>query len=385
MKIIGIVTVGRVDWNIWKSIINSIDSLKIFKIKIIALSMHFNKKYGLSNKEILLSKKRIDEKICLPFGESSPKNLSKQFSKYNAKFSEIFKKTNFDFLCLIGDRFESLAAATTASFFSIPIIHFHGGEKSEGSIDDSYRHAISKLSHIHFVSNKIYKNRLIQIGEEKWRIKDVGAPGLDNLRKTKPLNKINFYKKYSLNINKKTILVSLNSETIKHENNFKNTNILFNTLKKLDFNFLITLPNFDLGSTSIREVIFKNKRNKNFKVTTTLGSNFTSALKHCDLVLGNSSAGIIETGFYKKPTINLGNRQNGRVFGKNIINVIYDKKKITVAIKYALSKTFQKTLKSMKNPYGNGNSFKKIKSGLNFYVRIKKNILINKKFIDYKI
>ena len=382
MKIIGIVTVGRVDWNIWKSIINSIDSLKIFRIKIIALSMHFNKKFGLSYKEILLSKKRIDEKISLSFGKSSPENLAKQFSNYNSEFSKIFKKNNFDFLCLIGDRFESLAAATTASFFSIPIIHFHGGEKSEGSVDDSYRHAISKLSHVHFVSNKIYKNRLIQIGEEKWRIKNVGAPGLDNLKTSRVLSKIDFYNKYSLNINKKTILVSINSETIKHENNLKNTNILFNTLKKLDFNFLVTLPNFDLGSSSIREVISKNKKNKNFKVTTTLGSDFASALMHCDLVLGNSSAGIIETGFYKKPTINLGNRQNGRVFGKNIINMIYDKKKITLAIKFALSKKFQKSLKSMKNPYGDGNSFNKIKSGLNFYVGIKKNILINKKFID---
>ena len=134
-------------------------------------------------------------------------------------------------MCLIGDRFRKLAAATTASFFSIPIFHFHGGEKSEGSLDDSYRHAISKLSHVHFVSNQIYRKRLIQIGEEKWRIKNVGAPGLDNLKTTKLLKKENFYKKYSLDINKKTILVSINSETIKYENNFKNTKILFNSLK----------------------------------------------------------------------------------------------------------------------------------------------------------
>ena len=384
MKTIGIVTVGRVDWNIWKSIIKSIDSLKIFKLKIIALSMHFNKKYGLSYKDILSNKNKIDEKISLKFGKSSPKNLSIQFSRYNNEFSKIFKKNNFDYLCLIGDRFESLAAATTASFFSIPIFHFHGGEKSEGSLDDSYRHAISKLSHVHFVSNQIYKKRLIQIGEEKWRIKNVGAPGLDNLKTTKLLNKENFYKKYSLDINKKTILVSINSETIKYENNYKNTNILFNSLKKLNFNMLVTLPNFDLGSNSIREVVSKHEKIKNIKVTTTLGSDFASALKHCDLILGNSSAGIIETGFFKKPTINLGNRQNGRVFGKNIINVIYNEKKILMAIKYALSSKLQKSLKLMKNPYGDGNSFKKIKSGLNFYVGIKKNILINKKFIDLK-
>ena len=167
MKTIGIVTVGRVDWNIWKSIIKSIDSLKIFKIKIIALSMHFNKKYGLSYKDILLNKNKIDEKISLKFGKSSPKNLSIQFSRYNNEFSKIFKKKNFDYLCLIGDRFESLAAATTASFFSIPIFHFHGGEKSEGSLDDSYRHAISKLSHVHFVSNQIYRKRLIQLVKKK--------------------------------------------------------------------------------------------------------------------------------------------------------------------------------------------------------------------------
>jgi UDP-N-acetylglucosamine 2-epimerase len=147
---------------------------------------------------------------------------------------------------------------------------------------------------------------------------------------------------------------------------------------------LVTLPNFDLGSNSIREVISKYKKIKNIKVITTLGSDFASALKHCDLILGNSSAGIIETGFFKKPTINLGNRQNGRVFGKNVINVIYNEKKILMAIKYALSSKLQKSLKLMKNPYGDGNSFKKIKSGLNFYVGINKNILINKKFIDLK-
>lgn len=383
MKLIGIITVGRVDWNIWKSIIKSFENKNQFKLKIIALGMHFSKRYGMSYKSIKKKGLNIDEKIKVKFGISSPENISYQYSEYSNKFSKIFKKNNFDFICIIGDRFESLAAASICSFYSIPIIHFHGGEKSEGSLDDSYRHAISKLSHVHLVSNELFKKRLVQLGEEKWRIKVVGAPGIDNLRSEKYISKNKFLKKFKLNENSKNILVLLNAETIDSHKNEKNTEILIKSIINLNYNFLFTLPNFDLGSSLIRKILSKYKKKKNIKLIKTLGDDFASTLKHVDLVLGNSSAGIIETGFFKVPTINIGKRQDGRIFGKNIINIPFKKNLILKYIDYALSKKFKKKIRNMNNPYGKGFSHLKIKKEIKFYLGIKKNILINKKFIDY--
>ena len=167
--------------------------------------MHFNRRYGMSYKNIKKVGHKIDEKIKVKFGTSSPENISYQYSEYSNKFSKIFKKNKFDFMCIIGDRFESLAAASICSFYSIPIIHFHGGEKSEGSLDDSYRHAISKLSHVHLVSNELFKKSLVQLGEERWRIKVVGAPGIDNLGSEKYIVK-KFQDKFKLDKNCKNIL-----------------------------------------------------------------------------------------------------------------------------------------------------------------------------------
>ena len=381
-----VLSIGRVDWNIWRPILKTLNKKK-YKFNIIATAMHFEKKYGISYKLILRDGFKINHKIKFNFRESNPKDINYQISKYVEYFTNIFKNKNIDFLLVIGDRFETLAATVAATSFKIPIIHFHGGEITEGSLDNQYRNAITKLSHIHLVSNSIYKKRIIQLGEEKWRVKLLGAPALHNLNFTNTLDKKNFFKKYSLNLYKEIFLVNFNSESINFEKTIDQIKVLFKALVIFkNKNILVTDTNFDNHSNVISKYINNMKEKFNFiKVVKYLGEDYVSAMRYSKVMIGNSSSGVIEAASFKLPVINIGLRQKGRMMPKNVINTSFDKMKIIKSIKYSQSKEFLKKIKNLKNPYENknfSNNLKKIFSDLSI---IKKNKLIAKKFIDLKI
>ena len=378
-------TLGRVDWNIWKPILKILKN-KNHKIYITAAAMHFEKKYGNSYKLILNDGFKINFKIKLNFKKSNPENINLQISNYIKYFTNIYKSNNFDFLIIIGDRFESLAAAVAALSFKIPIIHFHGGEITEGSLDNQHRNAITKLSHVHMTSNEIYKKRILQLGEEKWRVNYIGAPSLNSLKSEKILNRRSFFDKYKLDLNKEVFLVNFNSESINFEKTKKQISTLLNVLTKFKKkNILITKTNFDMHSDIINNYISKIKKRFSFiKVVKYLGKDYVSAMKYSKIMIGNSSSGIIEAASFKLPVINIGIRQKGRAMPQNVINCNFNENNIINAIRISCSGKFKKKIQNIINPYENKKFEKKLNLIMSKISKLSKNKLIAKKFIDQK-
>lgn len=376
-------SIGRLDWNIWKPILQVLKKRKI-NYNLVISSLHLSKKYGSSYKQIIKDGYKIFKKIKINFKSSNAKNISQQFSNYSKAFSDILSNNKYDFIFLVGDRIESLALASTSIPFKIPIVHFHGGEISEGSYDDLNRHAISKVSHLHCVANEIFKKRLIQMGEEKWRISVVDAPGIDFLKHSKKLSLSTLYKRFKLEKNKKIIIFNFNSESLNPKIfNIGISNIIKVLEKLKDYNVIITGTNYDLYSDFLNRKLKKSVINfKHLKFIKSLGNDYPSLLSYSKILIGNSSSGIIESCTFKIPTINIGNRQNGRLQSKNIINTDYLKKNILLAIKKAESKSFNNKLKTIKNLYGEGNFHKKFTNFLLKLKKLNKQQLINKKFID---
>ena len=376
-------SIGRLDWNIWKPILQVLKKRKI-NYNLVISSLHLSKKYGSSYKQIIKDGYKIFKKIKINFKSSNAKNISQQFSNYSKAFSDILSNRKYDFIFLVGDRIESLALASTSIPFKIPIVHFHGGEISEGSYDDLNRHAISKISHMHCVANEIFKKRLIQMGEEKWRISVVDAPGIDFLKKSKKLSLSTLCKRFKLEKNKEIIIFNFNSESLNPKIFNKGMSNIMKVLEKLkDYNVIITGTNYDLYSDFLNRKLKKSaKKFKHLKFIKSLGNDYPSLLNYSKILIGNSSSGIIESCTFKIPTINIGNRQNGRLQSKNIINTNYLKKNILSAIKKAESKSFNDKLKTIKNLYGEGHFQRKFTNFLLKLKKLNKQQLINKKFID---
>ncbi len=380
-----IVTLGRVDWNIWRPILKVLRENKNLKLIVCAVGMHFEKSLGESFNEIKKDKIHIDHKIKLDHLKKKGKkqlDISKQYSFYTQKFTEIFKKNNIDYLALVGDRFESLAAAAASIPFRIPIFHFHGGEISFGSIDEINRHMITKASHIHFVSTNGYAKRVNQLGEEKWRIKNIGAPSLSNIKFKKSFSKEKFFKKHDFHFQKKLFIVNFNSESLNYDFTKKQINIIFKSLETFDVNILFTLTNHDYASSIINNQIKKYCRSKkNCKWTSFLGENYFNVLKISNLMIGNSSSGILEASHIKLPVINIGDRQKGRIKDQNVISVGYDINEIRKKIIFSQKQKFLSQIKNLKSSYFNKN-FKNLNKFFNEYLKKDKKYLLNKIFYD---
>ena len=295
-------------------------------------------------------------------------------AKKNNKILDIFSKTikiigkklknlNPDLFVVLGDRYETLASVISANISRIPIAHISGGEVTQGALDDSFRHAITKLSNIHFAANKVYKRRIVQLGENKKNIFIVGGSGVENINSFKFRTKDKLEKILKINFLKRNLMVTLHPETINQENNKKIINSLFPILESLKNTLIIfTAPNIDPGSEMIEKKILKAvKKNKNFKYFKNLGKiNYFSCVKMCDAVIGNSSSGITEVPSLKKVSINIGERQKGRMLAKSVINVNISKKDIRNSISKIYKRNIKKILKNSKNPYFKKNTSKNI-------------------------
>ena len=285
---------------------------------------------------------------------------------------------------VLGDRFEILSLVICATLKKIPIAHISGGELTEASMDDSIRHSITKFSHYHFVANNIYKKRVIQLGENPKQIYITGGTGIDNIKN------LNFYSKRQL---EKTLSFRFRSYNFivtylpvsyldNNTSNKKEMNIILSALSTFkDCNIFITYPNLDEGSEDIIKEIKKFKKiNKNIKVFKTLGKErYLSILKHFDCLVGNSSSGITEAPYLGIPTINIGNRQKGRLKSKSVIDCEPNRVEIIKKIKIALNKKFKQKMKNQKTFYGSGNSSKKI---VNIIKKINLNNILEKKFYN---
>ncbi len=329
---------GRADFYLLSNIIKEFKNTKKFKTFLAVTGNHFDKKYGKTFKDIKKNGFKIDYKVPYILKKDNKEEIIKEIGKSFLANFKILKKLNPDILVILGDRFELISIVNTAIILNIPIAHIHGGEVTEGAFDDLIRHSVTKLSNIHFVTNQIHKKRLINMGENPKNVYDVGGIGAELISKEKKYSKKYLEKFLGIKLNKKLILVSLHPET-----NSKNINYtsLFSALKKIRKEFIIifTSPNSDPGNEIIFKEIFKFNRYENSYHFSNLGSElFHSLMRVSSMLIGNSSSGIMEAPLLNIPTINIGNRQKGRLLENSILNCQFKKNEILKSILLALKK-----------------------------------------------
>lgn len=359
MKIL-IVTERRADFSRYKPILNLIKKEKKLNYQLVVTGLHLIKKYGYTVKEIIGSNFKVNSKFKMFDKKSNLENdgaaMSFSMGKAFCALSKILKKNKPDLILSGFDIAANFAVTVCGAHMNIPIAHIQGGEVS-GTIDESLRHGMSKFSNFHFTANNETKKRLIKMGEVSKNIFAVGCPSIDALVCEKEIHRTKILKKFKIDILKPftiTIQHPVTSELNQSEKQMIET---INAIKSFNIQHLIVFPNNDAGSNKILKIIKKSKLN--FTPTLNL-SEYKTLLKHCEILIGNSSSGIHEASTYKIPVINIGTRQNGRAKPKNVINVKYNRKEITKAIQKGLSKNFHDKIKNIKNPYGDGNSAKKI-------------------------
>lgn len=382
MKKILIFTSSRADYGLFHRLIKKLK--KKFRVKLVISGSHLSRKHGGTIKEINDDKIEIFKKIKWSKFDDSHLNIINNFSETLNKFSIILKNNKFDLIILLGDRYETLSIAITAHLFRIPIAHIHGGELTSGSIDDAMRHSITKLSNLHFVSHKEYKRRVTQLGENPKNIFVVGSLGAENIQHINYLSKKDLEKQLNFKFLKKNMLINFHPETLNSKSETKQIEEILQSLKKFkDINKIFTMPGIDKGSNYISNEINKFvKKNKNSYLFKSLGyKKFFSLIKNVDFMLGNSSSGILEMPSFKKITINLGDRQHGRLQAESIINIDISSKKITQTIKNFYNGKYNPRLKRTKNPYSIKNTSSKI---LQILDKVNFKNLSYKKFYDLK-
>ena len=383
-KKIAIITGSRAEYGLLRKLILKFSKEKSIDDQIIVTGSHLSKKHGFTLKEIEKDKVKISSKVNLNLQGDSPQDVINSMSNGLKGFSNAFTKLNPDLIIILGDRYEIFIAATAAMIMNIPIAHIHGGEVTEGAYDDSIRHSITKMSHLHFVAAQSYKKRVIQLGENPSSVYVVGGLGIDAISNTPLLDKSSLEKNLNFKFGRKNLLVTIHPETLEEKNkqikNLKTTLAALNTLK--DVKFIFTLPNADNYNQQIAKLIkdFCLKSNNLASFYPSLGQlNYFSSLKYVDGVLGNSSSGLLEVPYFKKGTINLGDRQTGRLQSSSIINSIYNKDEIIKAVQKLYSKNFQIKLSNIRNPYGKPGASEKI---YNKIITLPIELLTKKKFYN---
>lgn len=318
---------------------------------------------GLHSKEIEKDFK-IDRKVEILSKNDSPSGICNSIGLGVIGFGTAFAELQPDIIVVLGDRYEILAVSIAAMINRIPIAHLHGGEATEGLIDEAIRHSITKMSHLHFTATNEYKNRVIQLGENPSRVYNVGGMGIENIKRLKLLSKDEFEKSIDFKLNKKNILVTFHPVTLENNTSKQQFQELLNAIDKLeDTNIIFTKANSDTDGRVINSMIdeYVGKNSLKSVCFTSLGQlRYLSALQYVDVMVGNSSSGLGEAPSFKKGTINIGDRQKGRIKASSIIDCEPNETSIQEAFSKLYSKEFQEDLKTTINPYGDGCASKKI-------------------------
>ena len=364
MRKICVITGSRSEYGLLYLLLKAIQNHNSLKLSLVVTGSHLSLEYGNTYKEIEKDGFKIDAKVKILGKKDNSFSVSKSSAAGVIGFSKAYMKIKPDLIIILGDRYEMLAAASAALYSNIAIAHIHGGESTEGAIDEAIRHSITKMSWFHFTATKKYRNRVIQLGESPSRVFNVGGLGVDAISKTKLYSKKYLEKKFSIEFKKFNLLVTLHPVTLEERTSIIYITQLLNALKKFkNLNIFFTMPNADKDNKIITQRIekFVSKNTKNSFLFKSLGlKNYYSFLNNVDAVIGNSSSGIIEAPSFKIATINIGDRQKGRIFAKSILNCKPTENEIYNTIKKINTISFKKKLKRTINPYKNGDSVKKI-------------------------
>ena len=348
-------TGSRAEWGLLSGLARKITDDPELELQIIATNMHLSPEFGLTYREIERQGFRINRKVEMLLSSDSANATGKSVGLATIGFADAYEELAPDMLLVLGDRYEILAAVTAALFYKIPVAHLHGGEVTEGAYDDVIRHAITKMSHLHFTSTEEYRRRVIQLGEQPERVFHVGAIGIDNIRHIALLDKKVLEEQLDFPFDRKTVLVTYHPETldaIPVEEQFRN--LLEALDDRQDIRILFTLPNSDTGGRiivrMIEEFVARNKQRA--RAYTSLGQlRYLSALRFVAAVVGNSSSGILEVPSFGKPTLDIGNRQKGRLAANSVVHCGVSGAEISEGLNRVLSDAFAKQTACVQNPY----------------------------------
>jgi len=364
MKKIAVVTATRAEYGLLSPVIQELRKMENenIQIELIVTGTHLSEKYGMTIKEIEADGERIDHKIFVPIESGTALDISSDQASVLVKFTGLFMQQKYDAVLLLGDRYETLMIAIAAGNTKTPIFHLCGGDTTEGALDEWIRHSITKISYLHFVTNEDSRRRVIQLGENPERVFNYGSTSIDNIMRVADLSKTEVLESINLQECKYAVCtyhpVTMENNSIENQiDNFLTTIEMFS-----DIQFIVTKSNADLGGARINELLDRaTKSVKNLHVFTSLGiRKYLSLMKYAEFVLGNSSSGIIEAPVFQVPTINIGDRQRGRLQSKSIINCKTDSNSIAAAIQTAMSDEYKSMCKNVISPYGSGNTGKQI-------------------------
>ena len=370
---------SRATYGYKQRLIGLIQESPELELQLIVTGMHLLKEYGLSIQEIEADRYPIVANVEMMVGGDTPSAWAKSIGVEIQSLAQVFSMLHPDIVLVTGDRGEMFAATATAAYMNIPIAHIQAGDVS-GHIDGTVRHAMTKLSHIHFASCEDSAKRVERLGEEPWRIFNVGAPQLDAIIHDPKLSNIELDGKFGINLNQPTILVIQHPILVEHDQAYNQMKETMSAIADLRLQSIVLYPNMDTNGLEIIRAIkefehlpfIHSYRNIERQI-------FISLLQNAHVIVGNSSCGILEAPSFKLPAINIGTRQRGRMQANNVINVNYDRKQIAEGIKKALyDEDFKKDLECCNNPYGDGHSSKRI-------VKILEDIEINNRLIDKQI
>ncbi len=359
-----VVTGSRAEYGILQGLIKEIQESQVLELQLVVAGMHLSPEFGLTYREIEDDGFKISRTIDMQLTSDTSVGIARSLGLGTIGFGEAFHALEPDVLVLLGDRFELLAAASAALVALIPIAHIHGGELTEGAYDDAIRHSITKMAHLHFTASEDYRSRVIQLGEQPIKVFCVGALGIDNIVRLPLLRKDEVEKFVGLSLKGKSLLVTWHPETLRPERTCEDFQNLLDVLSKYEsINIIFTKSNADNEGRRINQMIddFVSTFPDNVVAYTSLGQlHYLSTLKYVSGVVGNSSSGIIEAPSLQKGTVNIGNRQLGRLRATSIIDTQPDVKSIQIAIERLFSREFQSALSTVSNPYGAGDVASKI-------------------------
>ena len=385
MRKILIVTSGRADYGLLYWLMRNIKSSENFELQIIATGMHLSPEFGLTYKQIESDGFVINKKVELLLSSDTSSGMSKSMGLGMIAFSTAFEELNPDLMIVLGDRYEIFAATATALVQKIPVAHIHGGEVTQGAMDDAFRHSITKMSNIHFCAADEYKRRILQLGEDPQNVFMVGGLGIDYIKKVDLLSREEIEEKLSFKLRARNLLITFHPETLSDlsaENQIKELLAALDDFNEIGLIF--TMPNADTGGRAIAEAINQFVQSKeNALLYNALGQTlYLSCIDKFDGVIGNSSSGILEVPSFKRGTLNIGNRQRGRLLASSIISCSMCQKEIRYSIHKLLSGEFKQTVQNTINPYGDGGASDKI---LEVLKRFNSSSVRAKAFFDQKV
>lgn len=358
MRTIGVVTVGRSDFGIYLPVLRAIAADPQLKLHLIVSGAHLSPEFGWTVRDITAHGFEIGEQVDMLLSSDTPAAIAKSMGMGMIGFAQAYARTRPDILLVLGDRFEMHAAAAAAVPFKIPLAHLHGGEVTEGAIDDAFRHAITKYSHLHFVSTAGHARRVIQLGEDPRRVIVSGAPSLDNLRSIRYLTQAELEERCGMKFERPPLVVTYHPVTLQHEQTDWQVQQLLDALAVQPHPIIFTKPNADTNGRVIIERIEQFvKKHPRARLVDNLGTEaFFSLMRIAVAMVGNSSSGIIEAASFELPVLNIGLRQAGRERSQNVVDVGNLRDEIDGGLAQVLDPGFRRSLIGMTNVFGSGNA-----------------------------